>query len=98
MPGIGMAEIAVIFLLLLVVVGPDRLPQVARTVGRAVGEARRATDELKHALILDGEPQQDHGPRRTQRRPRPGPRTLVLPPNRPDRPAPPGSDVEPEEG
>ncbi len=53
MPGIGIGELVVIFLLLLVFVGPARLPQVARTLGRAMGEVRRATDELKNALYLE---------------------------------------------
>ncbi len=61
MPSIGFAEIAVIFVLLLVVVGPERLPQVARTMFRAVGEARRVTDDLKSNLILEGT---DLSPRR----------------------------------
>ena len=54
MPSIGFAEIAVIFVLLLVFVGPDKLPQVARTMFRAVGEARRVTDDLKSNLVLEG--------------------------------------------
>ncbi len=53
MPGIGIGELVVVFLLLLIVVGPQKLPQVARTLGRAMGEVRRATDELKAALYLE---------------------------------------------
>lgn len=53
MPGIGFGELAVIFLLLLVFLGPKRLPQAARTFGRVMGEVRRATDELKTALYLE---------------------------------------------
>jgi Tat protein translocase TatB subunit len=53
MPSIGIGELVVIFLLLLVFVGPDRLPQVARTMGKVMGEVRRATDELKNALYLE---------------------------------------------
>jgi sec-independent protein translocase protein TatB len=61
MPSIGFAEIAVIFVLLLVVVGPEKLPQVARTMFRAVGEARRVTDDLKSNLMIEGA---DLSPRR----------------------------------
>ena len=53
MPGIGIGELVVVFLLLLIVVGPQKLPQVARTLGRAMGEVRRATDELKAASYLE---------------------------------------------
>jgi len=53
MPGIGFGELAVIFLLLLIFVGPQRLPQVARSVGKLMMEVRRATDELKGALYME---------------------------------------------
>jgi len=53
MPSIGIGELVVIFLLLLIFVGPDRLPQVARTMGKLMGEVRRATDELKNSLYLE---------------------------------------------
>ena len=92
MPGIGLAEIAVIFLLLLVVVGPDRLPQVARTVGRAMGEARRVTDELKGALILEGgtphHSRRSASPRRVHRGPHRSPDPLPKDAERPPAPAP----------
>lgn len=38
---VGGPEILVILVVALLVLGPDRLPQAARTVGRFVGEARR---------------------------------------------------------
>ena len=53
MPGIGFGELAIIFLLLLIFVGPQRLPQVARSVGKLMVEVRRATDELKGALYME---------------------------------------------
>ncbi len=53
MPGIGIGELAIIFLALLVFLGPKRLPKAARTFGRVMGEVRRATDELKTALYLE---------------------------------------------
>ncbi len=53
MPGIGFGELVVVFLLLLIFVGPQKLPSVARTLGRMMGEVRRATDELKTALYLE---------------------------------------------
>lgn len=49
----GTPEIAVIFLLVLLLFGPDKLPDLARQVGRGVRKIRRASDELKSQLNLD---------------------------------------------
>jgi len=44
---IGAPEVLVILVLALLVLGPDRLPQAARTLGRWVGELRRLTGSLQ---------------------------------------------------
>jgi sec-independent protein translocase protein TatB len=44
--GIGMPELVVILVIALVVLGPTRLPEVARTIGRAMAEFRRQTTDL----------------------------------------------------
>lgn len=49
----GTPEILVIFLLVLVLFGPDKLPDLARQIGRGVRKIRRASDELKSQLNLD---------------------------------------------
>ncbi len=48
--GIGGQEIVIIGLLFLVIFGPSKLPQMARDLGRFVGEARRSIDEFKEEL------------------------------------------------
>ena len=45
----------IIGLLLLVIFGPSKLPQMARDLGRFVNEARRSVDEFKSELTLDDE-------------------------------------------
>jgi sec-independent protein translocase protein TatB len=54
--GIGTSELLVIFVVALIVLGPKRLPEVARTLGKAMAELRRATsgltDELYNARIM----------------------------------------------
>jgi len=45
--GFSFGEIFVISAVALLVLGPERIPQVARTVGRFIAELRRATDEVK---------------------------------------------------
>jgi len=44
--GIGMPELIVILVVALVVLGPKRLPEVARTLGKALAEFRRQTSEI----------------------------------------------------
>lgn len=54
--GIGTSELLVILVVALIVVGPQRLPEIARGLGKALGELRRATggltDELRNARIM----------------------------------------------
>jgi Tat protein translocase TatB subunit len=50
MLGIGGSEIVIIALLVLIIFGPSKLPQMARDIGRFVGEARRSIDEFKDEL------------------------------------------------
>jgi TatA/E family protein of Tat protein translocase len=45
--GIGMPELLLILGLALIVLGPKKLPELARALGKGMAEFRRATDELK---------------------------------------------------
>jgi len=45
--GIGMPELLLILGLALIVLGPKKLPELARALGKGLSEFRRATDELK---------------------------------------------------
>jgi sec-independent protein translocase protein TatB len=57
--GIGGQEIVIIGLLFLVIFGPSKLPQMARDLGRFVGEARRSIDEFKDELTASSDEDQD---------------------------------------
>ncbi len=48
--GIGFPELLLIMALALIVIGPKRLPDIARALGRGFTEFKRATDELKHSF------------------------------------------------
>ncbi len=48
--GIGMPELLVILVVALLVLGPKRLPEVARSLGRGMAEFRRASSELRSTL------------------------------------------------
>lgn len=48
--GIGMPELLLILAVALIVIGPKKLPDLARALGRGLSEFRKATDELKNTL------------------------------------------------
>ena len=47
MLSLGWQEMVAIFIVALVLFGPKKLPELGRTIGRAMAEFRRATSELK---------------------------------------------------
>jgi Tat protein translocase TatB subunit len=48
--GIGLPELVIIIIVALLVVGPARLPEVARSLGKALGEFRRLADDVKETI------------------------------------------------
>jgi TatA/E family protein of Tat protein translocase len=54
---IGTWELILILLIAVIVIGPSKLPDVARSIGKAVGEFRRATSgvkkEFEEAILMD---------------------------------------------
>ena len=48
--GIGMPELMVIMVVALVVLGPKRLPEIARALGKGLAEFRRATADVNEEL------------------------------------------------
>jgi Tat protein translocase TatB subunit len=51
--GIGFPELLLIIGIALIVVGPEKLPDLARAMGRGIAEFRRATNELKETFEQD---------------------------------------------
>ena len=47
---IGLQELILIFVVALLVFGPKNLPQLGRSLGRAMREFRRASDEFKETI------------------------------------------------
>lgn len=47
---LGIPELILIFVVILIVFGPRRLPEIGRTLGKALGEFRKATDDLKSTI------------------------------------------------
>jgi sec-independent protein translocase protein TatB len=50
---IGFQELLVILVIALIAVGPSKLPDLARALGRGISEIRKATNEIKDTLEQD---------------------------------------------
>lgn len=53
--GIGMPELLVILVIAVIFIGPSKLPDVARALGRGMREFRQATDDLKNTINLEAQ-------------------------------------------
>lgn len=65
--GIGFPELVLIMIVALIAIGPDRLPELARALGKAYVEFRKAGEELKKTITEAGyakpEPEKSGGPK-----------------------------------
>ena len=53
MTGMGFSETIFLFLLALLIFGPKKLPEIARQVGKALNEFRRASNDFKSQLAAE---------------------------------------------
>jgi Tat protein translocase TatB subunit len=53
MLGIGMQEILIILVVALIVIGPKKLPELARTLGKGFAEFKKAADDLQNTVRMD---------------------------------------------
>ena len=53
--GIGMPEMILILAIALIVIGPKKLPDLAKSLGRAMNEFKKATREIKQSIDVDGD-------------------------------------------
>ncbi len=51
--GLGMPEILLILAIALIVIGPKKLPDLAKTLGRAMGEFKRSAQDFKRSIDVD---------------------------------------------
>ncbi len=51
--GIGMPEMILILAIALIVIGPKKLPDLAKSLGRAFREFKKATNELKESFDVN---------------------------------------------
>jgi len=87
-----MTELVVILVIALLIFGPSKLPELARSLGKGFGESRRASYDLRQSLM---EATEDDPPPRTRPAPSHTPQAAGAP--RPD-PAAPAPDDAPKPG
>jgi Tat protein translocase TatB subunit len=51
--GLGMPEIFLILAIALIVIGPKKLPELAKTMGRAMGEFKRSAQDFKKSIDIE---------------------------------------------
>ncbi len=56
---LGISELLVIMAVALIVLGPEKLPELARSLGRGLAEFRRASDDLRRSILLEGNNQDE---------------------------------------
>ncbi|MGI9048851.1 MAG: Sec-independent protein translocase subunit TatA/TatB [Rubrobacteraceae bacterium] len=57
--GIGPGELVIIGVLFLVIFGPDKVPQMARDIGKFTNEARRAIEDFREDLTQANDDDED---------------------------------------
>ena len=82
--GLGMPELLVILAVALIVIGPKRLPDIARALGKGMREFRKATNDIKQNIDFDP---RDYDPRSALK-------NITAPP---PEPAPESKSAEPEQ-
>ncbi|ACD95006.1 twin-arginine translocase TatA/TatE family subunit [Trichlorobacter lovleyi] len=62
--GIGMPELVIIMVLALIVIGPQKLPELAKSLGKGLGEFKKATDDFQRSVQVEtkGEEQKEQQP------------------------------------
>ena len=53
--GIGMPELIIIMVIALIVIGPSKLPDLAKALGKGMNEFKKATQDIKESLNVEEE-------------------------------------------
>jgi len=64
--GIGLPELLIIAALALILIGPKKLPDLAKSLGKTLGELRKATDDVKETILEEIKPIKDEMPNREE--------------------------------
>jgi sec-independent protein translocase protein TatB len=98
MLGLSMTEVVIILALALLLLGPDQLPTIAKSLGKGLREIRKATDDLKSTFeqeMVRIDAETTTAPEKPQLQsvaPTPEQPTAVTPAETPTAPTPPPAD------
>ncbi|PSQ83226.1 MAG: twin-arginine translocase TatA/TatE family subunit [Bacteroidetes bacterium QS_7_67_15] len=84
----GPFELIIIFLVVLLVFGAKRIPEIARGVGKGIREFKDATNSIKKEIESEGQQRQQSAASRRTRNPGGPLAPTKAPPSRPARPTP----------
>ena len=78
---LGMQELIIIFIIALLIFGPRKLPELGRSLGKSLGEFKRASNELRNTLEEEVrvEEQKERDVAQRPAEPTPGPRAVETP-------------------
>jgi len=65
---IGMTELLVILVVALLVIGPKKLPNLARTIGRTLRDFKRATSDFENSIDIETDEEYDDSDIPTQKK------------------------------
>ena len=57
--GIGMPEMIVILVIALIVIGPQKLPELAKSLGKGLAEFKRATEDFRQGVAEEAKVDDD---------------------------------------
>jgi sec-independent protein translocase protein TatB len=81
--GIGSTELIIILIVALIVIGPAKLPEMAKSLGKALGEFRRVSTDVKRTIEMEAE-QADQKVRTEQAKKELFPETVASAPAEPE--------------
>ena len=90
---IGMPELIIIFVIALIIFGPRKLPELGRSLGKSLGEFKRASNDLRNTLEEEIRIEDQRTPT-SYTAPTPTPMAATTTPDTSDAAPPPSDDLE----
>lgn len=59
--GIGMPELIIILAIALIVIGPQKLPEMARSIGKGLAEFKRASNDFRRSIEEEARAAEEQG-------------------------------------